>query len=328
MIVARAPFRISFVGGGTDYPIFFRRYGGAVVLTAIDRYSYIAVHQLSAFYPYRYRISYARTELCHAATEVEHPLVRECLLRAAPDARLEITHIADLPGGCGLGSSSAFTVALLHALYGWQERHPEPRQLAEEAIEIERERVGDPGGCQDQYAAAFGGWLRLDFEPTGAVRVKALAPTRERIAAVEEAMLLLYTGALKAATDVGRQMKVAATERTDLLLQLRDLVDPFERSLLSDAPLSGLGELLDRAWQLKRQLAPGITFPALEDAYACARAEGAWGGKLLGAGGRGFLLVLAPVERHQAIVRRLSPWPAIRVRTGADGSRIVYRDER
>ncbi len=327
VIIARAPFRISLIGGGTDYPAYYRRRGGAVISTAVDRYSYLAVHRLSSFYPHRFRVSYLRTELADSAEAIEHPLVRECLRMAAPSERLEITHIADLPGGMGLGSSSSFTVGLLHALHAIRGERPDPERLAEEAIEIERVRVGDAGGHQDQYAAAFGGWRRFDFQTDGCVRVRALNLSSERRAAFESALMLFHAGAAGSAKEALRGMEEAARRDTVALDVMRALVDRAEEALLSAAPLSELGATLDRAWTLKRGLAAGVSFPALDDAYRCARRLGAWGGKLLGAGGRGFLMLLGPPECHAAIAAALAPWTLFRVHTGAEGSRIVYRDE-
>ncbi len=327
MIIARAPFRVSLVGGGTDYPAYYRRYGGAALLTAIHRYAYLAVHELSPFYPHRFRVSYSRTELADSVDAIEHPLVRECLRMVAPDDRLEITHIADLPGGTGLGSSSSFTVGLLQALHALHGATPDAERLAREAIEIERVRVGDHGGHQDQYAAAFGGWLRLDFGTDGVIRVRPLALRPERRFEFESALLLFHTVSARAAPDVLRRMNAVAAGDNARLHEMRNLVDRAEALLLSDAPLADFGAVLDRAWALKRGLADGISFPAADEAYARALRAGAWGGKLLGAGGRGFLLLLAPPARHDAIAEALAPWPVLRVRTGAEGSRVVYRDE-
>ena len=326
MIIARAPFRISFFGGGTDFPEYYRRHGGAVLLTAIDRCCYLAVHRLSAFYPHRFRASYSQTETTDSVDAIRHPLIRECLRAAAPDDRLEITHIADLPGGTGLGTSSSFTVGLLHALRAARGEDPTPEALAREAIRIERERVGDPGGHQDQYAAAFGGWLRLDFRPDGAVEARRLELDAARRARLEAALLLFYTGSQKSAHEVLRRQSAALARNLDALDEMRDLTDRAEIALRSGGPLERFGALLDRAWSLKRSLAEGISFPEVDAAYAKARELGAWGGKLLGAGGRGFLMILAPPEQQPAIEAALAPWPAVRVRGGADGSRIVYRD--
>lgn len=326
MIIARAPFRISFFGGGTDFPDYYRQRSGAVLLTAIDRYCYLAVHRLSPFYPHRFRASYSQTELADSVDDIRHPLIRECLRAAASDDRLEITHIADLPGGTGLGSSSSFTVGLLHALRAARGESPTPEALAREAIQIERERIGDPGGHQDQYAAAFGGWLRLDFHRDGTVEARQLDLDATRRARLESCLLLFHTGAQKSVAEVLRRQTAAIDRNLEALDEMRELTDRAEIVLRSNAPLERFGALLDRAWALKRGLADGISFPEVDAAYAKARELGAWGGKLLGAGGRGFLMILAPPERQPAIEAALAPWPAIRVRGGAEGSRIVYRD--
>lgn len=326
MIIARAPFRISFFGGGTDFPAHYRRHGGAVLATTIDKHAYLSLHELSPFFTYRFRASYARTELVQHPREFEHPLIRECLLMLRVRRGLELTHVSDLPGRTGLGTSSAFTVALLHALHAMRRDRVEPEDLAREAIEVERERVGDAGGHQDQYTAAYGGFLRIEFGPGDAVRVRPLALRAARRTALEERLLLFYLGREESAEAILAEQTRRTQRNERALVRLVGLVDTAER-ILADGDLDDFGRLLHEGWELKKTLSSGISNAAIDRAYAAARAAGALGGKVLGAGGRGFLLVFADPSRHAAIRRRLAPLREVPFRFSREGSRIVFRSE-
>ncbi len=209
MIIARAPFRISFFGGGTDFPDYYRDHGGAVLSTTIDKFAYLTIHTLGPFTPYRYRASYAKTETVSEPTEFEHPLIRECLLHLQVQDGLEITHVADLPGRTGLGSSSSFTVALLHALHAFQgDHHISANDLAKEAIIVERERVGDAGGHQDQCIAAHGGFRRINFSSDQDIDVESVRCAPERLHELEQHLLLFFLGtAMSAETILQEQTK-------------------------------------------------------------------------------------------------------------------------
>ncbi len=324
MIIARAPFRISFFGGGTDFPGHYRRHGGAVLATTIDKHTYLSLHALSPFFKYRFRASYAKTELVQAPGEFEHPLIRESLLLLRVREGLEMTHVSDLPGRTGLGTSSAFTVALLHALHERRGDRVGPEDLAREAIEVERERVGDSGGHQDQYAAAYGGMMRIDFGPRDAVRVRPLAIRAARLAALEDRLLLFYLGREESAETILAEQTRRSRRNVGALKRMHRMVDQAER-ILDAGELDDFGRLLHESWTLKKTLSSGISNAPIDDAYAAALKAGALGGKLLGAGGRGFLLVFADPSRHAAVRRRLAALREVRFRFSREGSRIVFR---
>ncbi|MBN1270387.1 MAG: kinase [Kiritimatiellae bacterium] len=327
MIISRAPFRISFFGGGTDFPAFFNEHGGRTLLTTIDKFCYLSLHELSPFFKYRYRASYARTELVQQASEFQHPLVRECLLFLNPDLRLEITHVSDLPGRTGLGTSSAFTVALLHALHVLLGHKVTPGQLAREAITIERERVGDPGGHQDQYAAAYGGLLHLDFSGPGQVGIQRLDLPGTRSQELEDHLLMFYTGLESSAGEILRRQESAIPDKQDVLRAMCDTVDRAQAVLCGPGPLLEFGDLLHAAWQMKKGLAQGITNSGVDQAYDAARRAGARGGKLCGAGGRGFLLLFCEPERQPAVRAALRDLLEVPFAFSSEGSSIIFRTE-
>lgn len=324
MIIARAPFRISFFGGGTDFPGHYRRHGGAVLATTIDKHAYLSLHALSPFFTYRFRASYAKTELVQRASEFEHPLIRECLLLLRVREGLELTHVSDLPGRTGLGTSSAFTVALLHALHERRGDRIGPEDLAREAIEVERVRVGDSGGHQDQYAAAYGGMMRVDFGPRDAVRVRPLALRAARLAALEGRLQMFYLGREESAETILAEQARRSRRNVGALRRMHRMVDEAEQ-ILGGGDLDDFGRLLHEGWELKKTLSRGISNAPIDEAYAAARKAGALGGKLLGAGGRGFLLVFADPSRHAAVRGRLADLREVRFRFSLEGSRIVFR---
>lgn len=325
MIISRTPFRISFFGGGTDFPEFFREHGGSVLLTTINRYCYISVHSIRPYFAYRYRASYFKAETVNRPAEFSHPLIRECLLFVRPRDGLEITHVSELPARTGVGTSSAFTVGLLHALHTLRGQRVTPEDLAREAILIERQRVGDSGGHQDQYAAAYGGLLRLRFHRNGRVGVDRLALVSGRVNALEDHLLLFHTGVEQSAEAVLREQKKRTRGNTGALKEMLGMVDEAERILLSRADLAEFGRLLHESWMHKRSLASGISNTLIDGLYQEARRAGALGGKLLGAGGRGFLLVFARPEDHARVRRRLRRLRQVPFQFCMEGSRIIFR---
>ncbi len=323
MIISRTPFRVSFFGGGTDFPEFYSEHGGAVLLTAIDKYCYISLHRLSPFFKYKFRASYARTELVQAPSEFQHPLIRECLLDLNVQEGLEITHISDLPGRTGLGTSSSFTVGLLNALHAFRNESVSAEQLAREAIRVERERVGDVGGHQDQYAAAYGGLLRLDFSGDRQVAVKRLPVSGDRVAQLKRRLLLFYTGVEQAAGEILSEQKKRVGQNKQALMEMLQLVGEAER-ILTGGNLAGFGDALHEAWQLKKGLSKGITNDAINQAYEAARSAGARGGKLLGAGGRGFLLLYAEPDAQPEVIRKLQALRPVPFSFSDQGSQIIF----
>lgn len=326
MIISRTPFRISFFGGGTDFPEFYSEHGGAVLATTIDKYCYITIHRLAPFFKYRFKASYARTETVQDPAQFEHPLIRECLLFADVREGLEIAHVSDLPGRTGLGTSSSFTVGLLHALHAYRHAPVTPEQLAREAITIERECVGDPGGHQDQYAAAYGGFVRMDFSGSQQVVVRDLQLPDARMRALQQHLLMFYTGTEQAADHILTEQRARAKQNVCALRRMTELVNQAERAIQSDR-LAEFGALLHETWMLKKGLSSGISNGGIDDAYAAARAAGALGGKLLGAGGRGFLLLFAEPSRHDAIRARLTALREAAFSMPAEGSRIIFASQ-
>lgn len=324
MIISRTPFRVSFFGGGTDFPEFYREHGGAVLATSIDKYCYLAVHSLGPFFRHRIRVSYAQTETVIHPSEIRHPLVRECLGLLGIDSCMEISHIADLPGRTGLGSSSSFTVGLLNALHAFRGETCTPAQLAQEAIVVERERVGDAGGHQDQYAAAFGGLRRYDFTADGVrERLVPLAPERKK--ALSDRLLMFYTGVESSAEEILREQSRNTARNIPSLREMRAMVDHAERILTGSDDLESFGRLLHAAWLHKRSLSSGITNAAIDDAYDVALRAGAIGGKLLGAGGRGFLLLYVEPHAQPAVRDALRQLVEIPFCFSDTGSQIIFR---
>lgn len=324
MIISRTPFRISFFGGGTDYPEFYREHGGAVLFTTINKYCYISLHTLSPFFKHRFRASYATTESVLLPGEFKHPLIRETLLHIGIEQGVEISHVADLPGRTGLGSSSSFTVGLLNALHRFTGTSSSPELLAEEAIHIERERVGDAGGHQDQFAAAYGGMLKVSFRKQGSPLIEPLPISSGRVAELENHLLLFYTGIEQSAEKTLTEQRQRTRQNTAGLLQMLAMVDEARTLLCGSGDLTAFGRLLDQSWKIKKGLSSGISSNTIDEAYQAAMAAGACGGKLLGAGGRGFLLVFAPPERHASVRAALAPLQEVRVSLASKGSEIIF----
>ncbi|MBU0679331.1 MAG: kinase [Verrucomicrobia bacterium] len=325
MIISRTPFRISFFGGGTDFPEFFLKHGGSTLLTTIDKYCYISIHRLSPFFKHRFRASYAKTELVQSPEDFEHPLIRESLLMLGIEDGLEIAHVADLPGRTGLGSSSSFTVGLLHCLHTFKGETATPEDLTRESIIVERERVKDSGGHQDQYAAAHGGLVRIDFSDKDPAAVRRLNIHGSRLHELENKLMLFYMGIESSAEEILTEQKKRFGTNERSLLEMLDLVDRAEGILCSDASLDEFGDLIHETWERKKSLSSGISTPAIDGAYEVARRAGARGGKLLGAGGRGFLLVYAGEEYQPEIRKRLDQLQEVHFGFSPEGSRIIFQ---
>ncbi|MEM7243897.1 MAG: hypothetical protein AAF533_01060 [Acidobacteriota bacterium] len=326
MIVVASPLRLSFLGGGTDYPSHFEQHGGCTLGTSIDRYVQITVSALSELVDHRYRVSYSRTELCSTIDEIEHPAVRECLRFLEVERPVEINAISDLPARTGLGSSSAFTVSLLHALHAFQGRMVSQEQLAHEAVLIERRLVGDRVGVQDQWTSALGGLLQLELSAGDRVLPRPVVVDAARQAALQERLLLFYTGQQRSSAEVlGEQVaRTQAGENHDALLKLQQLAQWGVEVLARGPELSPFGELLEEAWQVKRGLSSTVTNDEIDAAHVAAREAGALGGKLLGAGGGGFLLEYVEPYNHEAVTRALSSLPRVPFSFENQGSRLVF----
>ncbi len=326
MIISRTPFRVSFFGGGTDYPTWYLEHGGAVLATTIDKYCYLTVRRLPPFFEHRYRIVYSQMENTRTIDEIAHPGVRESLRHLGIDEGLEIHHDADLPARSGLGSSSSFTVGLLHSLYGLTGRMPSKRQLALEAIHVERDRIGDTVGAQDQVLAAHGGFNHVRFQQNGEIVVTPLTLPARRVAELDDHLMLFYTGIQRTASIVAQTYVQDVESKERQLRALGALVDQGIAALSGDGDIARFGELLHEAWQIKRSLSASVSTSHIEDIYAAARSAGASGGKVLGAGGGGFMVFFAPPERQAAVRASLRDLIHVPFRFESSGSQIVFFD--
>jgi D-glycero-alpha-D-manno-heptose-7-phosphate kinase len=321
MIISQTPYRVSFAGGGTDLPAFYQKEYGAVLSTAVDQHMYVTIHR--RFEP-SIRVSYSRTEMAGTLDEVQHELVRESMRRVEVDEPLEITTIGDVPAGTGMGSSSSLTVGLLNALYAYQNQVVSPRLLAEQACQIEIEILNKPIGRQDQYAAAFGGVNYFRFNCDGTVDVEPVPCRAETLSELERRSLLLYTGQTRDANKILDRQSSGVVERMDVLRQMRDLAAQMRHTLTGEGDLDQFACLLHQGWDLKRSLGFGISKDHVNEWYDAARKAGATGGKLLGAGGSGFLLLMAPPWRHRAIREVLKRPRELPFRIARHGSRNIF----
>lgn len=323
MIITRAPLRISFLGGGTDYPEYFTAEGGAVLATAIDQYAYItANHFHSELFDYSIRIAYRKVELANSLDDIEHTPFRETLRHCGLERDIELNYMADLPAFTGLGSSSSFTVALLQALHAYCGRYRSGLELAYEAIHLERHVFGDRVGCQDQVLAAVGGFNLIEFRAEDHILVHRLALSPQRINDLQRHLMLFFTGIRRSASEVaGKQIQKISGNRA-LLRAMRAQVDRGFEALTSARPIADFGELLHQGWLLKRSLDQGVTCATIDAMYERARAAGALGGKLLGAGGGGFLLVVARPEDHARIRGQMAEFPTLSISLAAPGSQL------
>jgi D-glycero-alpha-D-manno-heptose-7-phosphate kinase len=323
VIVSQTPLRMSFVGGGSDLPAFYRRYGGAVISVTVDKYVYVTVNKK---FDDHIRLSYSKLEEVRSAAELEHKIVRAALQMLKIDGGIEITSIADIPSrGTGLGSSSSFTVGLLHALHAYLGQYISPSDLGRESCAVEIELCGEKIGKQDQYAAAFGGLNLIQFRPDDSVTVDPIICQREVLRELERSMISFYTGVTRSASTILATQSDQVDENECSRKVIRRMVDlTFAlRNELHKNNLTAFGEILHENWVLKKSLVPGISDSVIDDWYDRARRAGAHGGKLLGAGGGGFLMFFAPPDRHDEIARALSDLRRFDIRFDVRGSRII-----
>lgn len=324
MIISKTPCRLSFAGGGSDIASYYREHGGAVVSVAIDKYVYLTLQQR---FDSSIRIGYSRTEEVEGVDDIQHPIVRHCLKLMGPTQGIEITSHADIPSrGSGLGSSSSFTVGLLNGLHAYQGRHVAPQELAEGACHVEIDLCGDPIGKQDQYAAAFGDLRMYRFHQDGSVSVEPLICSISTIERLQRNLLMFYTGITRSAAEILKEQTQALGSRQDAIEQMHRMVEHAYavRHELEGGNPDAVGEILHESWLLKRGLASGISNPEIDGWYESARAAGALGGKILGAGGGGFMLLYVLPERQAAVKRALGTLRQIPFHFECDGSKIIY----
>src|SRR3989338_6837247 len=324
MIISRTPFRISFFGGGTDYPGWYRQHGGAVLATTINKYCYITCRHLPPFFEHRTSVVWSVVERVNTIEEIQHPAVRETLRFMKIDGGIAIHTDGDLPARSGLGSSSSFTVGLLNAVSALRGTMANKMQLARDAIHVEQELLRESVGVQDQITAAFGGFNRVILHPDDQFDIQPVIVGPDRLRALEERLLLFYTGVSRRASDVAAEQIRVIPAQQAALQAIRQTVDAAMEIVTGRGELEAFGRLLHDAWELKRGLTGRITTPEIDAMYDEARAAGALGGKLLGAGGGGFILFYAPPGAHRRIKERLRHLLWVPFAFERQGSEIIF----
>lgn len=324
MIICRTPTRISFFGGGTDYPKWYMDNGGEVLSTSINKYSYITIRHLPKFFDYKFRIRYYKTEETQTVQEIQHPSVRECALFLGLNSGFEIAHNSDLPAGSGLGSSSTFTVGMLHAIHALQNYMPTKRELALNAIDIEQNLIGEAVGSQDQVAAAWGGFNRIRFNAENTFEVDPIIIDKPRLDELQSKLLLCFTGFARSAPAIAAHQIKETPSKSRELNEIQQLTQEAFSNLRGNDSIDTFGSLLDTQWRIKKSLTNKISNPSIDEIYEIGMKNGAIGGKLLGAGGGGFMLFYAPTEKHNAIKAALKDKLFVSFRFENTGSKIVY----
>jgi len=328
MVISRTPFRISFFGGGTDYPIWYRDHGGTVLATTIDKYCYLTCRYLPPFFEHRIRLVYSRIENCQKVDDIAHPAAREVLRFSGIERGVEIHHDGDLPARSGMGSSSSFTVGLLHALYALQGQMPSKRQLALESIRIEQELIKETVGSQDQVSAAFGGFNHILFAPNGEISVRPVTVSADRLKELNSHLMLFYSGIERTASDVAESYITDLNGKKSQLRIMKDLVEESLAVLNGGQDIRAFGMLLHEAWLAKRDLSAQVSNTHIDQIYELAMVNGAIGGKLLGAGGGGFILLFVPPERQERVRKCLKKLIYVPFRFEFSGSQVIYFDPR
>ena len=323
MIISRTPFRVSFFGGGTDYPDWYREHGGAVLSTTIDKYCYISVRELPPFFEHKFRLVYSFVENVKEISQLAHPAARGVLQHLGVSKGLEIHHDGDLPARSGVGSSSAFTVGLISAVRALDGRHISKDELAQEAIHVEHHVLREPVGAQDQISAAFGGFNHITFRQDGSYQVAPLVMRPERLEALQSHLMLLFTGLSRTAAEIAQTQIENLSRRASELRALTEMVDRAIETVRSPCDLADFGRLLNEGWALKRRLSDRVSTPDIDALYDTALRAGAIGGKLLGAGGGGFLLLFVRPEHRAKIRTALPKLIDVPFRFDTSGSRIV-----
>jgi len=326
MIISRTPYRLSFFGGGTDFPAWFRKHGGAVLAATIDKYCYLSCRYLPPFFEHRIRLVYSRIESCQSLDEISHPAVREVLRYLKIERGVEIHHDGDLPARSGMGTSSSFTVGLLHALYALKGFMPSKQQLAEESIHIEQEVLKETVGSQDQVSASHGGFNHISFLPNGTFSVRPITLSQGRLKELNSHLMLFYTGLKRTSSNIAESYVNDMEARRRQLRIMKDLIEESIAILNNGDDICGFGELLHEAWQAKRSLSTAVSNTFVDKIYETAVSAGAIGGKLPGAGGGGFMLLFAPPSRQREIREKLNTLIHVPFKIEFSGSQIIFFD--
>ena len=323
MIITKTPFRMSFFGGGTDMPTFFNEHGGAVISTTFDKYCYVTVRHLPQFFDYTSELVYSKIEQVDEIEKMEHPLVRNCI-KFLDMHELRINYESDLPARTGLGTSSSFAVGLLNAFYALKGKYASKKQLADEAIYVERELCKENGGWQDQIAASFGGFNRIDFNNNG-YDVSPIIISPERKKKLNKNLMLFFTGFSRFSSEIQQSTVSSIKDKTKQLKEMLNLVDIAQEVLVSEkADLDDFGRLLDTTWRLKRQTGTKISTGSIDELYEKGIRAGALGGKLLGAGGGGFLIFYVQPEKQQAVLDAMKDLLHVPFEFENGGTQILY----
>lgn len=322
MIITQTPFRMSFFGGGTDFPGFYNEHGGAVISTTFDKFCYVNVRHLPRFFEYSTELSYARTERVTAVEQIEHPAIREAM-KYLDMHEIRLTYEADLPARSGLGTSSSFAVGMLNAFYALKGKYADKRKLADDAIYLERELCQESGGVQDQIAASFGGFNRINFSADG-YTVDPIIISPERKKQLNANLMLFFTGFSRFSSEIQVSTENAMKDKTTQLLEMYALVDEAEKILVSKGKLDEFGKLLDHTWKLKRGITSKISTDSIDGLYQTAMQAGALGGKLLGAGGGGFLLFYVEQDKQENVRKALEKLLYVPFEFENGGTRVIH----
>ncbi len=324
MIISRTPFRISFFGGGTDYPGWFRQHGGAVLSTSFDKYCYITCRELPPFFDHKYRIAYSRVENTKEIEHIEHPAVRAVLSELGLEQGLEIHCDADLPARSGLGSSSSFVVGMLHSLHALNGKRVTKDWLAQEAIRIEQEVLRENVGSQDQAAAAHGGFNVIHFQQDGSLKVEPLVVPAQRKQELNDHLMLFFTGFSRISSEIAQAQVVNMDKKSYELHRMRAMVDDAVEILCEGHDICSFGELLHSGWMHKRAMSDQISNSSIDALYDSARKAGAIGGKLLGAGGGGFMVMFVAPDQQEAVREALKDLIYVPFKFETSGSQVIY----
>jgi len=325
MVISRTPFRISFFGGGTDYPTWFEKHGGVVLAATIDKYCYLTARRLPPIFEHRFRVIYSKIETCKTVAEIKHPVVKAVLRYLNINEGVEIHHDGDLPARSGMGSSSAFTVGLLHALKALQGSRSDAHSLASESIHLEQQVLRENVGSQDQVQAAYGGLNHIAFLSHGQFSVRPVTLPLARTEELNNHLMLFYTGIVRTASEVAATFLPTLEEAKRRQLRVfKDLVEEGLSVLYGGGDINEFGKLLDEGWKEKRSLSDRVSSADIDRIYETARGKGAIGGKITGAGGGGFLLLFVPPERQDAVRHALHPLVHVPFKFDSTGSQIIY----
>ncbi len=323
MIITQTPFRMSFFGGGTDFSGFYNEHGGAVISTTFDKYCYVTVRHLPRFFDYKTHLSYSQNEQVNSYDEIKHPAIRNAM-KWLDMHEIRLTYESDLPARSGLGTSSSFAVGMLEAFYALKGQYAGKRKLADDAIYLERELCKEAGGIQDQIAASFGGFNRINFSKDG-YTVNPIVISPERKQSLNARLMLFFTGFSRFSSDIQKETEKSMKDKTAELIKMYGLVDEAEKILTDkNTNLDEFGRLLDYTWKFKRGISSGISTSSIDEQYDCAIKAGALGGKLLGAGGGGFLLFYVPLDKQAAVKSALKNQLYVPFQFESEGTKIIF----